>query len=257
MGNILPPVKRAPIEKRFKMKDHPESVGFDPTLIPGSEQYFQMADAIVREVNGDNDLRNTKLVSVGSGNGTVEHYIQSKLSTPTPIICIDPEPESWSGAFPTTGKFIPPMFGTVSEALIGDTLDLVDQCTLMMIWPNPPPENAIDHGSPNEDDWSRFLPYDLEAIQKLRPKTIFIYYDATGSSGSSWLQTWLDPALSNQRKYGPSPLQSSDWRFDRDKYQKHVLKLALPEYTKSQTLYEFVVEWDWRSMHRVLLRLDR
>jgi hypothetical protein len=85
------------------------------------------------------------LISIGSGNGLLENQIRILFGIN--IICIDPNPESYS---PPPIVIIPD-FPSV-EALIDGSPQLVGNCLILLNWCNP-----------NE---SR---YDFDAIQSLRP----------------------------------------------------------------------------------------
>lgn len=120
------------------------------------------------------------IISVGSGCGQLENYIEKKIGKT--IICIDPKPESSiNGNY--HGNNCTKIIKSPNYGMLDDFLNEVQtkdkKITLMLIW-SPP--NGYD-GTNND--------YDIEAIFKLKPSNIIILYDVTGCAGSSFLHYWL------------------------------------------------------------------
>ena len=117
------------------------------------------------------------IISVGSGCGEIEDYIERERNKT--IICIDPNPESSIGKNyhqKTNSSVVkPPNYPTLDNFL--NEVDIKNKkITLMIIWSTP-----------------RGYDYDIEAISKLNPENIIILYDVTGSAGSRYLHHWLAP----------------------------------------------------------------
>jgi hypothetical protein len=127
-----------------------------------------------------------KLISVGSGYGVLEDYIDSTyaiMQKNIDLICIDPEPCSYRFQNYPSRPLMPPDY-----AYLDDYLEQLEKeqnteqpssgeksdCDLLLCWSNP-----------NDST------YDLEAIIKLKPQKVFIIYEMTGAAGSSSLHNWI------------------------------------------------------------------
>jgi len=108
------------------------------------------------------------LVSVGSGNGVTERQVGEALKTD--VICVDPDSFSYA---PESENGMLPDFPHV-EALLEKKKELVGDCLLMLVWTDP-----------NDST------YDVEAIELLRPRSIVVVCEITGSGGSSALHEWM------------------------------------------------------------------
>lgn len=106
-----------------------------------------------------------EIISVGSGSAEIERYLSARLKRK--IICVDPDPESFSKKDP----LIYPRWNTVKNMIKAKAAPI--NSTLLLIWP-------------------AFCGYDLEAIKLLRPHEIFILYEEENRiAGSSALHDWL------------------------------------------------------------------
>jgi hypothetical protein len=133
----------------------------------------------------------SRLISVGSGYGVLEKHIENtykQKQQKLELICIDPEPTSYSFEnYPKT-PLIFPQYAYI-DAYIDDylgklqiqlTKEEINNCDLLLCWP-----------SPNEST------YDLEAIIKLQPIKVFIIYEMTGAAGSNSLHNWIYKECTN------------------------------------------------------------
>lgn len=116
-----------------------------------------------------------KIISVGSGYADTEFAFMERNKKE--IICVDPYPLS-HGSFGDV--LVTPKYSYVDE-LIKNEPDVIGNCHLLLIWP-----------CPNDST------YDVEAIEKLKPLSIIIIYDPSGSGGGSeflkyeWRGNWRD-----------------------------------------------------------------
>jgi len=127
-----------------------------------------------------------KLISVGSGYGVLEDYIDSTyaiMQKNIDLICIDPEPCSYRFQNYPSRPLMPPDYAYVDDYLEQlekqpskeqSSCSEKSECDLLLCWSNP-----------NDST------YDLEAIIKLKPQTVFIIYEMTGAAGSSSLHNWI------------------------------------------------------------------
>jgi hypothetical protein len=130
----------------------------------------------------------TPIISLGSGNGKLENYLYSNGYSN--ILCIEPEIFSHNKEQIIYKK---PDFNYVDE-VISKKPDIIGNCSLMIIWP-------YNNSS-----------YDIESIQKLKPKNILILYESNGYSGSKELlkfannpgPEWLSYELINVEHFRPS-----------------------------------------------------
>jgi len=124
-----------------------------------------------------------KLISVGSGYGVLEKHIVNayeKQGQNIYIICIDPEPTSYSFKNYPKEPMIHPYCAYVDDYL-KQLQSLKSNCdSLLLCWPEP-----------NEST------YDLEAIIKLQPAKVFLIYEMTGTAGSGSLHNWIYNQCSN------------------------------------------------------------
>ena len=128
-----------------------------------------------------------KLISVGSGYGVLEDYIDSTyaiMQKKIELICIDPEPSSYRFENYPSQPLIKPDYAYLDDYLEQQlekdknkeqpSSGQKSDCDLLLCWTNP-----------NDST------YDLEAIIKLKPSTVFIIYEMTGAAGSSSLHNWI------------------------------------------------------------------
>jgi hypothetical protein len=116
--------------------------------------------------------KRTKIISIGSGNSFFESFVRNNvledMKLKLDIVCVDPNPDKFipyvsrknllNPSFTHNKRiFIQPKFRTVQE-LISTNSRIVENCFLMLIWPDPS------------------LSYDIEAIRLLNPIGIFIIY---------------------------------------------------------------------------------
>lgn len=108
--------------------------------------------------------RNITIVEVGSGDGRAAKWF---LDRGCDVICVDPAPASYyndNHEIVTQPKFAD--VNEVPESLIG-------KCALMLIRPTP-----CDA-------------YDINALNRLKPRIVFAVYQADGADGSPGLHRWL------------------------------------------------------------------
>ena len=116
-----------------------------------------------------NSKKDRIIISVGSGNAYFEYLFKEIFNIPE-IICIDPEPY---GFLPINKNiFIEPRFQLVDNLMLSNNRNNYKDSLLILNWVYP------DIG-----------PYDVEAIQKLKPIWIFIIYEETGIAGSEIFHT--------------------------------------------------------------------
>lgn len=119
-------------------------------------------------------------ISVGSGMGSIERFLQTAI-WPIPIIVpVDPSPDSFT--YVRGGRKLsvltPPMFNVIDE-LIQLNSRLIGHVNVMLIWPSPTTSSIEEN------------PYDMEAVEKLKPRGIFALFATDGSSGSEIFQKWI------------------------------------------------------------------
>lgn len=124
--------------------------------------------------------KGSKIVSVGSGTGCLEYTLKNEYKFD--IICVDPDPESFS-TYLGSGKGLKPNFDLVSSLIKKDE-STVGNCILLIIWPW--------YTDVNDD-------YDYQAIIDLKPNAILIQYEhpdkfskslRSGSGGKKLLK-WI------------------------------------------------------------------
>ncbi len=144
------------------------------------------------------NLNNYEIISVGSGNGTVEKHLENKYNQF--ITCVDPDPHSFQKS--TTMPMPMPMHTPMPmlmhtpmpmhmpvhmpdyptcEQLISNNKNAVNNCNLFLNWPTP-------------NDKYR---YDMNAVKDLKPKAIFAVLETSGSAGSDIFLQWLNKHVSN------------------------------------------------------------
>ena len=106
------------------------------------------------------------IVSVGSGIGTVEKYLDVNDS----VICVDPDPFSYQ-IFELEPELSHLPDYEYVEDLIKDNPGLVSNCNIFLNWPNP----TIGK---NE------CTFDIESIELLKPEILLIVMERTGGAGS-------------------------------------------------------------------------
>ena len=111
------------------------------------------------------------VVSVGSGSGLFELYLESVLEIK--VYCIDPKIECYGYNGSDEIYYKEPDYPTVEEFL-KDHPDAVSNSTLFLGWP-----------CPNNSK------YDYESIGLLDPVNIVIAYASCGAAGSKYLLRWL------------------------------------------------------------------
>ncbi len=125
-----------------------------------------------------------KIISVGSGHADTEFSFMERNKKE--IICVDPFPYS-HGSFGSV--LVKPKYDYVDD-LIKNEPDVVGNCHLLLIWPLPCDST-----------------YDIDAIEKLKPLSIVVIYDPTGSSGGTeflyykWLFNWREEGENEQKYY--------------------------------------------------------
>lgn len=143
------------------------------------------------------------IISVGSGDGSVEYKLDQELKTD--IICVD----NSSGMFedPIKYEFIKtPKYKTV-EDLIDKESELVEKNILFINWPYP-----------------NISTYDLDSIYLLKPKFIIIVYDCTGGAGSLYLHKWFS-FLEQDIPFYEFHISETKIEFD-EKYDKKISYLS-------------------------------
>lgn len=151
---------------------------FDPTE---PEYYCSKGLQNLKEVNGFNtmlgymtDLTDAPVVSVGSGSGYVEAQCLERIPGLQIVLVdpVDPEENTFSPVPEHLSK--KPSYCYV-EDLVADNPDIVGECHLFLNW-----------SLPNNDF------YDYESILALKPLSIIICCEVSGSAGSKKLLAWLD-----------------------------------------------------------------
>lgn len=113
------------------------------------------------------------IISIGSGLGTTESYIEKNADIE--IICVDPNPESYQEPSTKFTEAHHPDYGTTTE-LIDSNPDIIENCNIILNWPTP-----NDKGNN----------YDMKAILDLKPRLILAICDSSGSGGGTEFLNWL------------------------------------------------------------------
>jgi hypothetical protein len=122
--------------------------------------------------------KNVPIVSVGSGTGEYEYEItKDENESELELICVDTKDDEHLDS----EYVIKPKYATVDD-LIKDRSGIVGDCILCLFW-------SYDQGRMNDYPHSNY-PY-IDAIVKLKPKSIIILYEEFGGSGSDMLHYWL------------------------------------------------------------------
>lgn len=121
---------------------------------------------------------NCPIVSVGSGNGHVEKYIEKFLDR-VEIICVDPVSEKDlyllnMGAGLSESEVKNPQFVCVEELLLLRP-ELVSNSTTFLNW-----------SEPNDST------YDYESVKALDSENVLVVFESTGSGGGKIMQQWLN-----------------------------------------------------------------
>lgn len=110
------------------------------------------------------------ILSLGSGHGYLEYFINKWHINKPDIICIDPNPDSFSKKDPI--KSIMPSYKFAYDV----DKNYINNNTLLIIWPNQENSKTSINGD-----------YDYDAIILLKPKILLISYGPCGASGSDKL----------------------------------------------------------------------
>jgi len=131
-------------------------------------------ECIINYIKQIQTNNNIPYISVGSGTGFYEKLIMDRVPE-TKIICID----NFHDTYEKEKMVIKPEFSTVDD-MIHVNPDISANCNLLLFWPYSEglmPKNGT--------------PYDVGAINQLKPKKIIILYEEFGASGSDLLHAWL------------------------------------------------------------------
>lgn len=171
------------------------------------------------------------IISVGSGTGEYEKKIADAVFDPhsyhPDLICVDPLHDDYS----SSEMVIKPHFSNVDEMLETHP-NVIQNCILMLFWPYDQGHmNCISPGK---------TPYDIDAISKLKPRSIVILYEEYGAAGSNLLHAWI-----SQYSY----LNSCTYGFDAlDTVNEHILY--------SQHQYKFLMKNKWHYGESTPLHCD-
>jgi hypothetical protein len=169
-----------------------------------------------------NEFESKQIISVGSGNGTLEYYLNQKYGSD--IICIDPSPNSYQKN-PDSSNTLDPLFPTCDE-LLQKMPYLISDCKLFLNW-----------STPNEE--GRF---DIYAIKDLKPKYIFVVCDTSGAGGSDLFLTWLLHYVPN---FADFTFDKNDGNFvnsiDDYKDEEKTIFDKLPKYKILESTYRQII----------------
>lgn len=163
---------------------------------------------LIFDVLRNPDTSNLPFVSIGSGNGCIESMIENKLkkrkyfhsdymgTTSEHIntikwICIDPNPLSCA---PNKNLYKEPDYQTVYD-LIKDKPELIGNCNLFIMYALPTMSTIHYVLTKTEDKQALDTPYDYDAIQVLRPKSLISMYELffdINIAGSDSFRNWID-----------------------------------------------------------------
>jgi SAM-dependent methyltransferase len=118
------------------------------------------------------------IVSVGSGTGYVELFLEENLNIT--ITCIDPNPTSFQKG---SVKKVP-NYSSVKD-LINEHPDIIGKVNLFINWPSPEKSGR----------------FDLETIKLLKPRLCLCVIDTTGGAGSDLFLNYLKHKVPNIGKY--------------------------------------------------------
>lgn len=138
--------------------------------------YIMGLNTVLREIQEViNQNPKSILVSVGSGNGHLEKLIQDK-NPELRIVTIDPDPLSFYQEDSQEKKeYRPTDYETIQYLLQKEKKVELRNSILLLNWPTPP------------YDPCQVGTYDMEAIDKLRPKAVILIGELYGSGGNSHL----------------------------------------------------------------------
>tara|TARA_R110002072_G_scaffold45565_1_gene126637 strand:+ start:44716 stop:45474 length:759 start_codon:yes stop_codon:yes gene_type:complete len=136
--------------------------------IDGYEHLNKQLQEYVDALAKTSCFANLPLISVGSGSALIENYLV-KHTDVKEVICVDPDP----GSYGEDPVLIKPKYARVDE-LIDAEPDLIGNCVLMIIKCNP------------------MMKYDIEAINKLRPRMMFLMYRSDGADGGHAFHYFLE-----------------------------------------------------------------
>lgn len=154
----------------------------------------------MRAIGDVSKLLNQPVVSIDSGNAMFESAIV-RAGIVDNIICVDPNPADY-----VKGEvFIKPNHATAHE-LVKKNDDIVGNCVMLLVRPTP---TGV---------------YDIEAIQLLRPRAIFIMYCHDGADGSVPLHQFMSVCgLPNQFTAG----------LCKDTHPNYLTNMNLPGYSSN------------------------
>lgn len=160
------------------------------TTIGGSEIEKKTAHKTAHQTISDDLLfafvkpamcNKTHLISVGSGTGSHEQKLMTRLKLPqSSVICVDPNSQS--------PAVIRPHFAGVKELVQGKSSDSYSNSCVLIHWPDPAGENDG---------------YDLAAVSRLLPASVVIVYSKNGTSGSGALTEWIKAVEENPKSQKP------------------------------------------------------
>jgi hypothetical protein len=119
------------------------------------------------------------ILSIGSGDGFGERNICErflKKDNPIEIVCVD------NLSYPNTvnsPNLKQPDFATVND-LIASKPEVIGNCILLLFWSYDEARNPQDR-----------IPYDIEAIDKLKPNEVITLYEEFGGAGGNLFHAWL------------------------------------------------------------------
>jgi hypothetical protein len=116
-------------------------------------------------------LDDNPIVSIGSSS--CEHEIQLEKLSGRKIICVDPNPGEFASDSPVQ-ETRQPDYATAEDYAKANP-KAIGNCHLLLIWPEP-----------------NFSTYDVMAINLLKPKSVILVYESTGSSGGVTLRLWVE-----------------------------------------------------------------
>lgn len=130
---------------------------------------------------------NLPIISVGSGAGTLEKYLQSVITNR--IICVDPDPQSFQTEPIDWTKGIKPSYPTINDLLKVEP-NVKNNSLMLLAWPSPNSSN-----------------YDCEAINLVKPVGVILIYELIGAAGGTKLHCMLKrfdqlAAISSQNLVG-------------------------------------------------------
>ena len=161
---------------------------------------------------------NLPIISVGSGTAYFEFLINRIFRRD--IVCVDPEPTSYTPLrdknntkIPNT-VFISPKFNYVNNLL---SAKKYKDCLLLLNWP-----------APMVKEQKQYDPYDFNAIIKLKPIGFFVVYETTNCSGSDVFATVLSGSSnSNIVKFKISEEEEISYKLLEDIQKKETPKVKV------------------------------